>query len=301
MTAVLLDGRLVARDLRARARDELQGIVARLGATPVISIVNVGDNPSAMAYEKAIIRAASGIEMKAESVHLSDSSTQDDLNRAIDRLNDDPSVHGIILLQPLPPHLDRVAVSDRLDPLKDIDGITTFNAGRIFHDDRDVLAPSTPAGGMALLKHYDIEIAGRHAVVVGRSPVVGKPMSLMLLAANATVSICHSRTPDLAEFTKQADILVSAVGRPGTIQRHMVKPGAVVVDFGVNFVDSRMIGDVDFHSVKQVAGGITPVPGGTGRVTTMVLVRNTMKAMRLQAQNATAGREFAGTHQGKGS
>lgn len=301
MTAVVLDGRPVARDLKARARDELRAAIARLRDTPALSILSVGDDPSAHAYEKAILKAARGIEMTAESIHLPAASTQNDLNRAIDRLNDDPAVHGIILLQPLPSHLSRVAVSDRLDPLKDIDGITTFNAGRLFHDDRDVLAPSTPAGGMALLKHYDIEIAGRHAVVVGRSPVVGKPMSLMLLAANATVSVCHSKTPELAAFTRQADILVSAVGRPETILEHMVKPGAVVIDFGVNFIDGCMIGDVDYHAVSQVAGGITPVPGGTGRVTTLVLVRNTIKAMHLQEQSVRAEREFSSTRHGKGS
>jgi methylenetetrahydrofolate dehydrogenase (NADP+) / methenyltetrahydrofolate cyclohydrolase len=208
----------------------------------------------------------------------------------IERLNTRDDVHGIIVLQPLPGHLSRVEVSDRLDPLKDIDGITTFNAGRLFHDDRNVLAPSTPAGGMALLKHYGVEIAGKHAVVVGRSPVVGKPMSLMLLAENATVTMCHSRTTDLQAMTRQADILISAVGKPGTISKDMVRDGATVVDFGVNFVDGTMTGDVDFEEVAQVASAITPVPGGTGRVTTMVLVRNTIKAMRLQVERRDARR-----------
>jgi methylenetetrahydrofolate dehydrogenase (NADP+)/methenyltetrahydrofolate cyclohydrolase len=302
MNAIVLDGRPVARDLRLRARDELHDLVAQAGLAPSLSILSVGDDPSAHAYERAIIKAARGVGMEVESVHLPGAASQDDLDRAIDSLNDDRSVHGVIILQPLPSHLDRVEVSDRLDPLKDVDGITTFNAGRLFHDDRDVLAPSTPAGGMALLKHYDIDIAGRHAVVVGRSPVVGKPMSLMLLAANATVSVCHSRTRDLANFTKQADILISAAGRPGTIQKHMVKPGAIVVDFGVNFIDGSMIGDVNYDPVRSIAGAITPVPGGTGQVTTIVLVRNTIKAMRLQARDAaTFEREFVSTHYRKGS
>lgn len=301
VTALVLDGRPVARELRTRARGELQELIAGSGLVPSLSILSVGDDPSARAYEKAIVKAAHSIEMEVRSIHLDGAASQDELNHAVDRLNDDSCVHGIILLQPLPAHLDRVMVSDRLDPLKDIDGITTFNAGRLFHDDRDVLAPSTPAGGMALLKHYDIDIAGRHAVVVGRSPVVGKPMSLMLLAANATVSVSHSWTPNLAAITQQADILVSAAGRPGIIQAHMVKAGAIVVDFGVNFVDGSMIGDVDYHAVAKVAGGITPVPGGTGRVTTMVLVRNTIKAMRLQTQQSAAQPELAGTHHGKGS
>jgi methylenetetrahydrofolate dehydrogenase (NADP+)/methenyltetrahydrofolate cyclohydrolase len=197
-------------------------------------------------------------------------------------------VHGIIVLQPLPLHLSRFSVADVLAPEKDIDGITTYNAGRLFHDDRDVLAPSTPAGGMALLKFYGVLLEGRRAVVLGRSSVVGKPMALMLLAENATVTICHSRTPDIALTTRTADVLVSAVGRAGLVTGDMVKPGATVVDFGVNFVDGQMTGDVDVASVRDVAGCLTPVPGGTGRVTTMVLVRNAIKAavQQLKARSA---------------
>jgi methylenetetrahydrofolate dehydrogenase (NADP+)/methenyltetrahydrofolate cyclohydrolase len=179
-------------------------------------------------------------------------------------------------------------VADRLDPLKDIDGITTYNAGRLFHNDRNVLAPSTPAGGMALLKHYQVQIAGRYAVVIGRSPVVGRPMAAMLMAADATVTTCHSRTPDLERFTRDADILVSAVGKPGTVRASMVKPGATVVDFGVSFMDGHMLGDVDAEQVLEVAGRLTPVPGGTGRVTTAVLLRNTIKAATLQYQRTAS-------------
>lgn len=290
MSCVTLDGKPVARDLRRRALDELNQLTASGKGTPSIHIVSVGDDPSARAYESAIIRTASGVGLKVESVNLSSIASQQDVNLTIERLNANDNAHGIIVLQPLPGHLSRVEVSDRLDPLKDVDGVTTFNAGRLFHDDRDVLAPSTPAGGMALLKHYGIEIAGRHAVVVGRSPVVGKPMSLMLLAENATVTMCHSRTRDIQSITKQADILISAVGNPGTITRDMVKPGATVIDFGVNFLDGKMIGDVEFNEIGQIAGAITPVPGGTGRVTTMVLVRNTIKAMKLQIERHDAGR-----------
>lgn len=286
MSAVILDGRPVARDLKDRARDEFQAAITETEIVPALAILRVGDDPSSTAYEKAITRTARSIGMDVSLVTLHSTSTRDEVICAIDRLNSDRAIHGVIVLQPLPGHLERVAVSDRVDPLKDIDGITTFNAGRLFHDDRDVLAPSTPAGGMALLKHYGIDLKGRHAVVVGRSPVVGKPMSFMLLAADATVTVCHSHTPDLARFTCEADILISAVGRPGTIRADIVKPGAIVVDFGVNFIGDTMIGDVEFEAVRNVAGGITPVPGGTGRVTTMVLVRNTIKALRLQQRNA---------------
>lgn len=277
-----LDGRPVARELKARALDELQQLASEGLPVPVLKIVSAGENPSAMAYESSIIKTATSVGLNVESVRFPEDATQEVLDDAIDSLNADENTHGIIILQPLPDHIMRVELSDRVNPLKDIDGITTFNAGRLFHDDRDVLAPSTPAGGMALLKHYGIDIAGKHAVVIGRSPVVGKPMGLMLLAENATVTMCHSRSTNLADITRQADILVSAVGRPSTVTADMVKPGAVVIDFGVNFVDGAMTGDVDYDDVAQVASALTPVPGGTGRVTTMVLVRNTIKAMRLQ-------------------
>jgi methylenetetrahydrofolate dehydrogenase (NADP+)/methenyltetrahydrofolate cyclohydrolase len=198
-----------------------------------------------------------------------------------------------LFLQPLPPHLSRDAVAGLLDPLKDIDGITTLNAGRLFQGDRDVLAPSTPAGGMALLKHYNVPIAGQLAVVLGRSPVVGKPMAALLLAENATVAICHSRTRDLARITREADILVAGVGKAGVVTGEMVKPGATVLDFGVNFLDGRMVGDADAESVAAVAGRLTPTPGGAGRVTTIVLLRNTIKAATLQ-QRRRAGDEALG-------
>lgn len=282
MTAVLLDGRPVARELKQRARDELLRFRNAYGISPALAIVLVGSDPSAHAYRDAIMRSSRAADVGAEVVELAGDVDQSVLNDAIDELNARSDIHGVLVLQPLPPHLSRIEVADRLDPLKDIDGITTFNAGRLFHDDRDVLAPSTAAGGMALLKHYQIPIAGQYAVVVGRSPVVGRPMAAMLLAENATVTNCHSRTRDLARFTRDADILVSAVGKPGTIRGDMVKPGAVVVDFAVNFVDERMVGDTDVDSVVVVAGHLTPVPGGTGRVTTAVLLRNTIKAATLQ-------------------
>jgi methylenetetrahydrofolate dehydrogenase (NADP+)/methenyltetrahydrofolate cyclohydrolase len=256
--------------------------------TPRLAVVLVGSDPSARAYESAIIRAGKSIDLPVETVELNGVVDQSVLLDAVDRLNARDDVNGVLILQPLPPHLSRIAVADRLDPLKDIDGVTTYNAGRLFHNDRDVLAPSTPAGGMALLKHYQIPVAGRYAVVVGRSPVVGRPMAAMLLAADATVTTCHSRTPNIERFAREADILVSAVGKPRTIRPDMVKPGATVVDFGVNFVDGHMVGDVDAEGVQEVAGRLTPVPGGTGRVTTAVLLRNTIKAATLQYQRAAA-------------
>jgi methylenetetrahydrofolate dehydrogenase (NADP+) / methenyltetrahydrofolate cyclohydrolase len=282
----LLDGRPVSRAIRQRARDELQRFANAYGVRPALAVLLVGSDPSALAYRDSIVKAGASVDMHVHLVQLDATTKQDALNTAVRELNERTDVQGFLVLQPLPPHLSRVTVADLVDPLKDIDGITTFNAGRLFHDDRNVLAPSTPAGGMALLKHYQIPIAGRHAVVVGRSPVVGRPMAAMLLAENATVTNCHSRTPNIGDYTRRADILVSAVGRPATINGSMLQAGCTLIDFGVNFVDGRMVGDVDPESVDGIAGALTPVPGGTGRVTTSILLRNTIKAATLQVQRA---------------
>lgn len=285
MTALLLDGRPVSRAIRERARDELLRFQNAYGFGPGLAIVLVGSDPSARAYLNAIVKAAGSVQMATYTVELDATIDQSRLNSTVDELNERTDVQGFLVLQPLPPHLSRVEIADRIDPRKDIDGITTFNAGRLFHDDRDVLAPSTPAGGMALLKHYEVPIAGQYAVVVGRSPVVGRPMAAMLTAADATVTTCHSRSREVARFTREADILVAAAGKPSVIRGDMVKPGATVIDFGVNFVEGRMVGDVERLSVEPIAGALTPVPGGTGRVTTSILLRNTIKAATIQVRS----------------
>jgi methylenetetrahydrofolate dehydrogenase (NADP+)/methenyltetrahydrofolate cyclohydrolase len=285
MSAVLLEGRPVARGLIDRACGELTALLGEYGTRPRLAVLQVGDDLSASAYRDSILRVAANIGIDGEVIGLPADTDEASTLNMISELNANPAVNGIIVLQPLPPQLARVAIADHIDPLKDVDGITTFNAGRLFHDDLDVLAPSTPAGGMALLKHYDVPLAGKHAVVVGRSPVVGKPMAMMLMAEHATVTMCHSRTADLAYFTRQADILVAAAGQPGLITANMVRRSATVLDFGVSFVDGQMRGDVDAASVADVASGLTPVPGGTGRVTPVVLVRNTLKAARLQLRS----------------
>ncbi|CAN5482552.1 bifunctional 5,10-methylenetetrahydrofolate dehydrogenase/5,10-methenyltetrahydrofolate cyclohydrolase [soil metagenome] len=284
MTTRLLDGRAVALELAKKAREELGWIQAEHCFTPTLFIVRVGSEQSSVAYERSIVRTGRKAGISVESIELPEGSSPDQLRTNLECLNSDPMVHGIIVLQPLPEQLSRFAVADIIAPSKDVDGITTYNAGRLFHDDFDVLAPSTPAGGMALLKHYQIPISGKRAVVVGRSSVVGKPMAMMLLAEDGTVTICHSKSRDLAHICQQADILVSAVGRANFITREFVGPGATVVDFGVNFIDGEMTGDVDVEDVSGVAGALTPVPGGTGRVTTMVLVRNTIRAARQAAR-----------------
>ena len=284
----VLDGRPAARALRERARAEMERYVRGYSHIPQIALVIVGDDPAAHSYCNAIKRAARLIEMPVVEHALPATTDQKAVNTLIAELNEDDDVSGVLVLQPLPPHLDRHAIADLLDPLKDIDGITTWNAGRLFHDDRDVLAPSTPAGGMALLKHYQIPINGRHAVIVGRSSIVGKPMAAMLLAENATVTTCHSRSRDLPSFPRQGDIVVIAVGRRGLVTADWIKPGAVVIDFGVNVGPDGIAGDVDAESVATVAGALTPVPNGTGRVTTAVLLRNTVKAATMQQRRRAA-------------
>ena len=214
MSAELLDGRPVARVLRERARAELNRYRNTYGRTPGLAVVLIGDDLSASAYRDAIVKVAAAVELPVDALALPSNITQQEVSDVISELNAREAVNGFLVLQPLPPHLSRVDVADLLDPLKDIDGITTFNAGRLFHDDRDVLAPSTPTGGMALLKHYNVPLAGQHAVVLGRSPIVGKPMAALLLAENATVTTCHSRTRELARITRQADILVAAARTP---------------------------------------------------------------------------------------
>lgn len=267
--------------------------------TPHLGVVLIGDDPEAHSYRRAILRAAGQIEMPVREYTLPASIQQKRVNELVKRLNADDDVSGVLILQPLPLHLDRDEIADLLDPMKDIDGITTWNAGRLFHDDRNVLAPSTPAGGMALIKHYQISLQGRHAVIVGRSSVVGKPMAAMLLAENATVTTCHSRSRDIPSLTRLGDIVVVAAGRSKLVTGDWIKPGAIVIDFGVNVdAEGKMTGDVDADSVSTVAAALTPVPNGTGRVTTMVLLRNTIKAATMQQRRrAGVGAREAADHE----
>ena len=203
--------------------------------------------------------------------------TQEELENTVTALNQDVSVHGILVQLPLPKHLDEARVLRLIDPDKDVDGFHAMNSGRLMNG-QPGFVPCTPLGVMELLKAYDIPVAGKHAVVIGRSNIVGKPMAMLLLAANATVTICHSRTQNLAELTRQADILVAAVGRAGFVTADMVKPGAAVIDVGINRVDGQIVGDVDYAAVSEVAGYITPVPGGVGQMTIALLLANTLDA-----------------------
>ena len=275
MAAMMIDGRAVAKAFKERIAERTAEMI-QSGVTPHLAVVLVGENPASQVYvhnkENACIKAG----ISSTVIRMDASCTQEELEETVERLNADESVHGILVQLPLPAHLDEAAVLRLIDPDKDVDGFHAMNSGRLLNG-QPAFVPCTPLGVMELLKAYDIPVRGRHAVVIGRSNIVGKPMALLLLAADATVTICHSRTQNLAEITKQADILVAAVGRAGFVTRDMVKPGAVVVDVGINRTENGIVGDVA-PDVCDVAGYLTPVPGGVGQMTIALLLANTLDA-----------------------
>ena len=286
MTVQLLRGQPVAEQIRAELAQELFNFKREYGITPQLAIVQMGDDPAATAYVKRIERAFAAAEMVCILHQLPAGTSEADFSDTIVELNQDARVHGVIVQMPLPPHLNQEMVTSRLSPLKDVDGIHPHNAGLLALG-RPAFVPATPLGGLELLKRSGIEIKGREAVIVGRSNIVGKPMFFLLLQEHATVTVCHSRTRNLPEVTRRADILVAAIGKARMITADMVKPGAVVLDFGINVVEGKVVGDVDFEAVKGVAGAITPVPGGTGPTTNAVLLRNTLDAAKLQIRHGS--------------
>lgn len=283
MAARILDGTALARAYRARLADEVKAFTARHGVAPCLVAILVGDNPQSRAYVERKARACTEIGMRSETFHLAADTSVEELVALIEELNQRPDVHGILPQLPLPPHIPAEAVFARVRPEKDVDGLSPPNIGWLTLG-RPRLAPCTPRGILALIDEAGAPVDGQEAVVVGRSAIVGRPTALLLLARNATVTVCHSRTPDLARHTRRADILVSAVGHPRLIRREMVKPGAVVIDVGISRVDGRIVGDVDFEAVQEVAGALTPMPGGTGPMTIAMLLENTLAAARLQLE-----------------
>ncbi|HEX3721260.1 MAG TPA: bifunctional 5,10-methylenetetrahydrofolate dehydrogenase/5,10-methenyltetrahydrofolate cyclohydrolase [Nitrolancea sp.] len=275
---LLLEGRPVARAILAQARDDIAEFATQNGSTPSLAVVSAGDDPSAFAYARAIERTARSIDVRVVRVLLPDSVMPAEFDDAIEQLNRDDGIAGIIVLQPLPSQLDKTRPSEIVAPSKDIDGTTLVNIGRLSAGSA-LLVPSTPAGGMEILKYYGIPVEGKNVVVVGRSLVVGKPLAMMLISENATVTICHSRTPNLGEFTSRADIVALATGKPRILTAGMIRESTVVLDFGVTMDGDTMRGDAD-PGVFEVAGAITPVPGGTGVVTNAILMRNFVAAMR---------------------
>ncbi len=288
MSALLIDGKAIA----ATYRQELAVRVARLrdrGTLPGLAVVLVGDDPASQVYvrNKALACEATGIH--SEVHRLSADISQAQLISFVKRLDADPAIHGILVQLPLPRPLDARAVIEAIVPEKDVDGFHYFNVGSLVVGE-PAFYPCTPWGVMKMLEHEGVPIEGSHAVVVGRSTIVGKPMSLLLLNAGATVTICHSKTRDLGAMTRQADILVAAVGKARMIKADMVKPGAVVIDVGINRLpDGKLVGDVDFGAVREVASRITPVPGGVGPMTIAMLLGNTVKSAERAAGLAAPG------------
>ncbi len=279
MSAKILDGKALSKQMRSELTEDVSAFVQKHGFPPKLVIFRAGDDPASVWYAKSIMKTASKVGIEAvEDLHPATAS-QEELVQAVESLSKDDSVHGVILQEPFPEGVEGAALVSALDPAKDVDGVHPVNAGRLLRNEPGFV-PATPLGGLELLERNGITIKGARAVIVGRSDIVGKPMALLLLHRHATVTICHSRTKDLAWETSHADILVAAVGRARMITGDMIKPGAVVVDFGTNYEGEKLVGDVDFESARDVAGYITPVPGGTGPMTTVMLLYNVLSAAK---------------------
>jgi methylenetetrahydrofolate dehydrogenase (NADP+)/methenyltetrahydrofolate cyclohydrolase len=280
MTATILDGRSLAKTLREELRADVQTFIADTGLAPALAVVQVAGDAASDRYVRSIQKACGDVGITFIHRLLPADTSQSTLDAAVRELSADPAISGILLQLPLPVGLVSTGAIAQLDPHKDVDGVHPISAG-LLAQGLPGLLPNTPAGGMELLRRHRIALVGKRAVVVGRSNIVGKPMALLLLQEHATVTIAHSRTPDLTSVIREADIVVAAVGRAGLITGAMLRPGAVVVDFGINVLeDGTMVGDVDFASAAEVAGAITPVPGGAGPVTNVMLLRNVLQAAR---------------------
>ncbi len=292
MSARILDGKSIAEQIRSEVAAEVTTFLARTGVQPTLAAILVGDDPGSQVYVRNKERACEKAGMRSQLHRLPATTSEKELLGLLKTLNGDSQVHGILVQLPLPRHIDTRKILDAVDPKKDVDAFAPENVGLISQG-RPRFLPCTPHGVMQLLGRCGIDVAGKHSVVVGRSDIVGKPMAMMLAQkdgpmgssnANGTVTIVHSQTPNMAEITRQADILVVAIGKPNAITADMVKPGAVVIDVGINRLGDGLVGDVDFQPVSEVAAAITPVPGGVGPLTIAMLLRNTLTA----AQNLVA-------------
>jgi methylenetetrahydrofolate dehydrogenase (NADP+)/methenyltetrahydrofolate cyclohydrolase len=286
MSANIIDGRKVAQSVRAGLAARVQRLRDQ-GVRPGLAVILVGDNPASQVYVRQKTKACAEVGVHSEVHRLAASVSEDEILRLIHSLNADPAIHGLIVQLPLPPHIDMVKVLEAIAVEKDVDGFHLYSVGSlVIGSTRTVFPPCTPFGVQLLLEHENIPIEGRNVVVVGASNIVGKPMALMLLRKEATVSICHVKTRDLAQFTILADILIVAAGKPNLITAPMVKTGAVVIDVGINRLpDGRLVGDVDFEGVREKASYITPVPGGVGPMTVTMLIWNTVEAAERYARS----------------
>ena len=276
MSAQLLDGKFMSDEIKAQVATRVAALKEK-DVTPGLAVILVGEDPASQIYvrNKGIGCEQTGIY--SETIRMPETTTQQELEDEIRRLNADPRIHGILVQLPLPKGLDEASALATIVPEKDVDGFHVVNAGKLLNGLPGVVA-CTPKGALAMIRKAGVDLSGKEAVVVGRSNIVGKPMAMLLLQQNCTVTMCHSRTKDLAAHTRRADVLVAAVGKAKFITADMVKPGAIVIDVGINRVDGKVVGDVDFENVKEVASWITPVPGGVGRMTIAMLLENTVEA-----------------------
>jgi methylenetetrahydrofolate dehydrogenase (NADP+) / methenyltetrahydrofolate cyclohydrolase len=279
MSATVIDGKAVATEVRARVAKEVQALAPELGRPPGLATVLVGDDPASAIYVRRKREACEEVGIVSHHHEPPGDIAQEDLLALMAELNANDEVDGILCQLPLPDHLDADAIVNALDPAKDVDGLTPVSAGRLARNEPG-LVPCTPSGVMELLASAGVDPSGKEAVIVGRSNLVGKPLYSLLLGANATVTTCHSRTADLGEVCRRAEILVAAAGKPKLVTADMIRPGATVIDVGTNRTDDGLVGDVDFDAAREVAGAITPVPGGVGPMTIAMLLANTVKAAR---------------------
>jgi methylenetetrahydrofolate dehydrogenase (NADP+) / methenyltetrahydrofolate cyclohydrolase len=296
LPAEIIDGAAVANKVRAEVA-VAAGVLAKCGVVPGLTVVLVGEDPASSVYVGAKEKACKEAGMHGETIRMPATTTQAELLAVVDRLNADPAIHGILVQMPLPKQIDAQTVIRRIAPEKDVDGFHPINVGKVLIGDKDGFAPCTPWGVQVLLEAYGVKTAGMECVIVGRSNIVGKPMASLMVQpganADCTVTVCHSRTRDLAAHTRRADLVIAAIGRPGFVTGDMLKPGAVVMDVGINRVDDptakagyRLKGDVEFESAKEVASLITPVPGGVGRMTIAMLLKNTVRAAEMISARA---------------
>ena len=279
---MLIDGKIVSAHVKESVKSEVSAFIQKNGVTPALAVVVVGNDPASAVYVRNKHKACLAVGIASHEYALPESTTEAELMNLIDELNANQAIHGILVQLPLPRHISEEKVLLAIDPTKDVDAFHPMNVGHLVAGSYDFL-PCTPAGVMELLRYYNIEIEGKHCVILGRSNIVGKPMAHLMLEANATVTVCHSRTRNLSEITRQADILVVAIGKANFVKADMIKPGAVVIDVGINRMpDGTLAGDVATLEAESVASAITPVPGGVGPMTIAVLMKNTLTAARKQ-------------------
>lgn len=279
MSAIIVSGKELAKKIRIDMKERVNKFIKEKNIIPHLAVVLVGDDPASVSYVTGKQKGCNEVNMKSTLIKLPKETTEKELIEVIEKLNNDDTVHGILVQLPLPKHIEERNIINTIRVEKDVDGFSPINVGKMVLNEECFL-PCTPAGIIRLIKETNIDITGKHAVVIGRSNIVGKPVSHLLLRENATVTICHSRTQDLKSYTLSADILIAAIGKAKFITKDMIKPGAVVIDVGVNRVDNKLCGDVDFDNALEVASYITPVPGGVGPMTITMLLENTFEACK---------------------